>query len=191
MDSEFQLKKVSFWLQQAKDLMLAADQCWHSRTEVLKRIEEGIQPGFNNELLEMELNEEADLNWLYNILTGLAVYYLAVALLLSRDPERIFDAHSERYIVDLVEAGGINLLPIQRTFLIRVSDAMGLVKKHGAWKLSLSTKELAQIKQDIAQDYVVSTNEKLAMDGLLGNLINTTLSALTEDKDATTQTNNE
>ena len=113
---------VALWLHEARELKKLADLCWHADEGIQQQIEEGRLHGVAKTLLQEGLEAEADLNWLFNNLAAFAVYYLALAVLTRRNPQRFAKNPPAQRLVELIQECGVTLSALQETFLRRVEN---------------------------------------------------------------------
>jgi hypothetical protein len=175
MREEIAPKSLAFWLTEARELMQAAERCWKADETFRQKIAEGRMKLIDNAHLQMRIDAEVELNWLYNILASLSVYYMAIGILVNRDQERFLAEPPEQRIVELVGECGIELDPSQRRFLQRVETALSLSVKEGPWNIAMNPQQLKIMKQKFAQEDTVTETDKRAMDALFAKLISMAL----------------
>lgn len=171
MKDEFSPQTIVFWLQEAKELMVSAERCWKADEVFRQQIAGGRGLLIDNGLMQMRIDAEVELNWLYNILAGLSIYCLAIGILIARDPMRFSSEPPNQRIAALVGECGIELAPKQRAFLERVENALSFADKGAKWKISLNPQQLKFMKQKFAAADRVTQDDKRAMDALFAELI--------------------
>jgi hypothetical protein len=171
MNQELSPQDIAFWLEEARELMKAAERCWKADETFQKKISEGRLQLLDNAHLQMRIDAEVELNWLYNILASLSLYYIAIGILIHRDQERFQAESPQQKIIDLVVECGVELEPRQRRFLQRVETALSLADKEGPWNIALSPQQLKLMKQKFAQEDTVTEEDKRAVDALFARLI--------------------
>ena len=171
MNDEQLPQGLAFWLQEARELMMAAERCWKSDEAFRQQIAEGKLQLVGNKHLQMRIDAEVELNWLYNILSSLSVYYIAIGILVNRDSQRLFGGETQQRITELVGECGIELDPRQRKLLARVENALWLADKEGPWNIHLEPQQMKFMKQKFAAEDTVSDEDKRAMDVLFARMI--------------------
>ena len=158
--------KIEFWLQKAHELKNVADLCWAVDTDVKRRSEEARGLGVPEALLQEANHTEREINWLYSNLAAFAVHYLAIGILIKRNPQRFLKDMPGHKITETLEECGIELTPIQRTILRRVESAFRWSGKHRQWDLALTAEEVLTLKSKYAAKEEVTLNEKSELDTL-------------------------
>jgi hypothetical protein len=162
---------ILFWLQEARQLMIAAERCWKADETFKNEIAEGRMQ-LDNKYLQMRVDAEVELNWLYNILASLSLFYIAIGILTHRDQQRFLENEIERRnIVDLVGECGVELEPRQQQFLQRVETALSLADNQGPWNIDLDPQQLKMMNQKFVQEDTVTVADKQSVDALFARLI--------------------
>lgn len=164
-------------------MMMAAEQCWRADEALQQHGENSNVQLFGGELVGKYIDTEIELNWLFNILAGLAVYYLAIGILVHRDAQRSLEQKGPR-IIEMVAACGVELQPVQSGFLQRVEEVLWLADKQGPWTIQLDPEQLKTLKQKVNVDDRVNDADKRAIDALFARLIGTALQELASGLDA-------
>ncbi|MGD8526255.1 MAG: hypothetical protein PVJ63_08390 [Thioalkalispiraceae bacterium] len=159
------------WLKEARELMIASELCWKSEELFRKQYAQGKVLMINNRLLKLYLDSEVELNWLYNILAGLTVYYLALGVIFSRRQAETIGDYPEQHIIELLEKCGIKLDRTQQVFLRRVEDAMAMIEQDKGVNVHLTPEQLKLMKQIYAEQNTVTLKDKQAIDTLNAKLL--------------------
>ena len=161
---------IEFWLEEAHALKKAADSYWEADVGFKHQLEIGKLHGVAQVLIQDGIDTETEMNWLYNNLAAFAVYYLAIGILIARNPSRFLHEAPQQRLVELIEECGISLSVLQRRFLLRVENAFAYHDQKTNWTLSLKSEELRMLKREYAAHEAVTAEQKEAMDGLFSSL---------------------
>jgi len=177
MSSEQAPQGIAFWLQEARDLMMAAEQCWRADEAFLHKGEQAKVQLFGSKLVQQYLDAEVELNWLYNILAGLAIYYLAIGILVHRNGGDSLEQQGPK-LLELLAACGVAPSPVQEKFLRRVEQALWLADQQGPWNIKLQPEQLKTLQQTIGAEDRINEADKRAIDALFARLIAAALQEL-------------
>jgi hypothetical protein len=171
MTEEPTTQDITFWLQEARQLMMAAERCWKADESFQKQIREGRAQLLDSRHLQMRIDAEVELNWLYNILASLALYYIAIGILIHRDQQRFLNESPQENIIALLEECGVEPDTRQRHFLQRVETALSLSEQKQSWTIALDPQQMQIMNQKFAQQEGVTTEDKQSVDALFARLI--------------------
>lgn len=148
----------------------AADLCWKADEKYYEKIHDKRFQNVVNTIAENSKDLEIELNWLYNNLAAFAVYYLAIGILIKRNPERFLVETPQERIIELIQECGVQMTPIQIKFIGRIENAFAYTRKQENVDTEWKPEELQFLKQDFAAREAVSREQKVAMDDLFKKL---------------------
>lgn len=180
---------IDFWIKEAGELKKAADSCWNLEITIHSELLQGERYEIDKELLKKTGNMEVDMNRLAGSLSAFAIQYLAIGILINRNPQRFLQESPGTHIRELVEECGIDMNDTQRKFLSQVDDTFTWMEKFPQWKVSLPREEIYELKSKLREEKTLTPEEKAELDNLYFELESLAINERDESRDKQSPTN--
>jgi hypothetical protein len=167
---EYSLYSMEFWLEEAHVLKETAELCWSSDMGVNDRVKLIYSPHHNRVLSHVTEELGVELNLLYRYLISLAIQYLAIGILIGRDPGVFLQKKPGHKIVALVEACDVEPSAEQRKLLQGIENAYDWAERYPVGELARGDDELRQLTHRISAMDRLSVEEKRTLDELYVSL---------------------
>ncbi len=158
--------RPEFWRNEAADLKQAADMCWDADLSTMQRLKVLRHYAVDTSMLHTVEGAEAELNLLYRYLIALAIQYLAIAILIARDPQHFLSELPGHHIVSLIDACGANLSTAQRRLLTAIEHAYEWEERYPQLGGKLADTGMRLTTQAMAGPDAISQAGKEALDGV-------------------------
>jgi hypothetical protein len=162
---------IAFWLSEARLLKETADLSWDADLNVMQRAKLIYGPQHDRVLRHATEELGMELNLLYRYLVSLAIQYLAIGLLIDRDPRYFLQQQPGHKIVKLLRASGVALSAQQLELLSSIENAYDWAERYPFGELGDSHDELRQLTHQLSQMDRLTQEEKQALDGLYEHLL--------------------
>lgn len=162
---------IVFWLSEARLLKETAQLSWDADLNMMQRAKLIYSPQHDRVLRHATEELGMELNLLYRYLISLAIQYLAIGLLLDRDPHYFLQHQPGHKIVSLLQASGEELSAQQLELLSGIESAYDWAERYPFGELGDSHDELRQLTHQLSQMDCLTQEEKLALDGLYEQLL--------------------
>lgn len=167
---EHSLANIEFWLEEAHLLKEAAELGWNSDMGASGRVKL-MYSQLNKHVLHHATEDlGVELNLLYRYLISLAIQYLAIGILIDRDPLSFLHKQPGHQIVSLVEACEIEPSAQQRKLLLDIENAYDWADRYPVGELARGRDELRQLTHKISEMDSLSNDEKVTLDELYDTL---------------------
>lgn len=166
---------IQFWLEEARLLKETADLSWRADLNAMQRVKLIYSPHHDHLMRGATEELGVELNLLYRYLISLAIQYLAIGLLIDRDPRYFLQQQPGHRIVSLLQASEVTLTPLQQRLLTQTESAYDWAERYPVGKLGDSHDELRPLTHRLSQLDCLSEVEKASLDALYETLLRTAL----------------
>lgn len=180
---------IGFWIQEAEELKKAADSCWELENTIHSELLQGERYEVDKNLLNDTRSMEDNMNRLSGNLSAFSIQYLAIGILINRNPQRFLTQAPGAHIRELVEECGVDMSETQKKFLSQVDDTLGWMEKFPQWKVSLPKDEIYKLKGKVREEKTITSAEKEELDKLYLELRSLALSEWGESGESQPQIN--
>ncbi|MCW8918087.1 MAG: hypothetical protein OQL08_04675 [Gammaproteobacteria bacterium] len=161
---------IRFWLEEARLLKETAEQSWGANRAVVEQVKLIYGPQQDRALHQTTDELGVELNLLYRYLVSLAIQYLAIGMLIDRDPSYFLPQPPGHRIVALLETCGVVMTPQQRQLLLEIENAYEWAERFAVGALRNGHDELRQLTHQLSIKDCLSVEEKAALDQLYQTL---------------------
>jgi hypothetical protein len=161
---------IEFWLEEARLLKKAAETSWATELGASTPMKLIYGPRHDQALEEVTEGLGAELKLLYRYLISLAIQYLAIGILIEREPDFLLRQRPGHHIVSLVEECEVVPTPQQRHLLHDIEQAYGWSERYPAGGLLDSHDELRSLTGQLSGMGSLSGEEKASLDALYDTL---------------------
>jgi hypothetical protein len=161
---------IRFWLEEARLLKETAEQSWGANRGVVEQVKLIYGPQQDQALRQSTDELGVELNLLYRYLVSLAIQYLAIGMLVGRDPDHFLRQPPGHRIVALLEACGVVMTPQQRQLLLGIENAYDWAERFPVGELNNGHDELRQLTHQLSVKDCLSAEEKATLDQLYNTL---------------------
>lgn len=170
-DGEVSPGSIAFWLGEARLMKETAELSWNSEINLLQRAKLIYSPQHNRVVRHTIEELGTELNLLYRYLISLAIQYLAIGLLVDRNPQHFLVEQPGHHIVALLQDIDIKLSPQQLELLTEIENAYEWGDRYPFGKLGDGHDELRPLTHQLSQMDVLTLEEKGVLDALYEKLI--------------------
>jgi hypothetical protein len=157
---------IEFWLEEAQLLQETAEQSWNTNIEATGEFKWIYGPQQDRALRQTSDELGMELNLLYRYLISLAIQYLAIGMLIDRDPNYFLQQPPGHKIVALLDACKVAVTPQQRELLQGIENAFDWSERYPVGKLAGGHDELRQLTHQLSAQDSLSADDKVALDQL-------------------------
>lgn len=161
---------IEFWLEEAEMLKETAELSWNADIRAVDRVKLMYSPQHDHVLRQATEELGVELNLLYRYLISLAIQYLAIGILIRRDPLYFLEQPPGHKIIVLVEACDIVLTEQQRQLLRTTENAYNWADRYPAGELTDGHDALRQLTHKLSEMDCLNLEEKTVLDELYAAL---------------------
>ncbi len=147
-----------------------AELSWEADLNAMQRVKLMYSPQHDRVLRHATEELGVELNLLYRYLISLAIQYLAIGLLIHRDPQYFLTQQPGHRIVSLLQASDVAMSAQQQQLLGQVESAYNWADRYPFGKLGDGRDELRQMTHQLSQMDCLTPDEKRALDELYTSL---------------------
>jgi hypothetical protein len=169
-EGEYTPDKIEFWLEEARLLEETAALSWSADMSTHDQ-EKLLYSPLHDQLLSHATEElGVELNLLYLYLISLAIQYLAIGILIDRDPHYFMHHQPGHRVLKLVEACDVVPTPLQRRLLKELENAYDWAERYPLSTQGEGHEALRRMTQGLSEMACLNSDEKGALDGLYAAL---------------------
>jgi hypothetical protein len=161
---------IEFWVTEAQVLKEAADSCWSADISVKQRVKQLKRFSKEASIIHTAEGAESELNLLYRYLIALAIQYLAIGILIARDPQRFLKEQPGHHIVSLIEESSVTLSPLQKSVLLNIESCYEWGDRYPQLSDQLKDPKIRMITHQMAAQDALSLEDKKALDEVYAKL---------------------
>ncbi len=162
--------EIDFWLEEARLLKKAAETSWNTEASSSSSMKLIYGPRHDDALEHAVEGLGAELKLLYRYLISLAIQYLAIGILIEREPDFFLRQSPGHHIVDLVEECEVAPSAQQRRLLHDIEQAYSWSERYPAGGLLDAHDELRELTQQLSGMEGLSGEDKASLDALYDTL---------------------
>jgi hypothetical protein len=161
---------IEFWVAEARILKEAADSCWSADISVKQRVKQIKRFSKDASMVHAAEGAESELNLLYRYLVALAIQYLAIGILIRRDPQRFLKEQPGHHIVSLIEESSVTLSPLQKSVLLNIESYYEWGDRYPQLSGQLTDPKIRMMTHQMAAQDALSLEDKKALDEVYAKL---------------------
>ena len=168
--TEHAYASLDFWLKEARLMKETAELSWEADLNAMQRVKLMYNPQHDRVIRHATEELGVELNLLYRYLISLAIQYLAIGLLIHRDPQYFLNQPPGHKIVSLLQASDVEMSAQQQELLGQIEHAYEWAERYPVGQLGGAHDELRQLTHQLSQMDCLALDEKRSLDGLYTTL---------------------